>query len=140
MRRHAGLVGLLVALAATAGAGQLIGSVIQAGILIDIDRDTGKWTLIGSTGAPFIQGIAYDVTRDVLWGISASSDAIYRIDPKTGRATQIGPNGQLGFGNANAMAFDPIDDVRATAAYRRTAALEIVKRALAGCATTGAAA
>lgn len=91
-------------------AGQLLGSDVWSSALLDIDRNTAQWSLIGNMGQ-VIGGMAYDPNHDVLYGISASTDNIYRIDYQTGQATRIGAPGALGYDNANGLAYDPRNDL-----------------------------
>jgi hypothetical protein len=59
-----------------------------------IDEITGAMTLIGATGAPGINGIAYDDNSATMYGCSGTD--LYTIDMTTGAATLVGPLGSTG--------------------------------------------
>ena len=102
---------LIITLASSmAYAGELLGTEVYRGALGRIDRDTAAWSEIGPTGVP-VMGMAYDWNHDVLYGISPTTDNVYRIDRQTGQATRIGAAGALGYGNANGLAYDPVSDI-----------------------------
>jgi len=64
--------------------------------LYTIDTTTGVARLVGDTGFPGVQGLAYSPTANVLygWDIGSGSgvgDGLVIINPATGAATDVGP-------------------------------------------------
>ncbi|MFG0285046.1 MAG: DUF6923 family protein, partial [Phycisphaerales bacterium JB039] len=93
-------------LAWAADAGRLIG-VDGGGKLWEIDPASGASLDVATiTGAGLINGLAFDNATGTLYGISALSGQIYRIDRGSGAATAIGS--PLG-GSMSGLAFNDDD-------------------------------
>jgi DNA-binding beta-propeller fold protein YncE len=60
--------------------------------LIEIDKETGKGTLIGEE-TPHFEGLAFDLRAKVLYGIDNWTGDLYTIDTGTGTASLIGNTG-----------------------------------------------
>lgn len=74
-------------------------------LLIRLDQQTGAWTPVGPLGAAFTDcnALAYSGVDGQLYTISATTGSLVRIDPQTGRGTDLGRTGGL-FGSAYGMA------------------------------------
>ena len=112
MRLAAVLAGLLLGATQARGEWPLLGSKAHGGsssTLRVLDRATGAGSLIGPyvPGVMAMNGLAYDATHEILYGISPHTDQLYTIDPVTAQVAPVGQPGDLGFGNANGLAYDP---------------------------------
>jgi DNA-binding beta-propeller fold protein YncE len=90
----------------TADAAELYGSDTNFTVntLVKIDPATGSFQTIG----PFnfnVQGLAYAPDLDQLYGLSAETRRVYRINRSNAATTPLG-TGPHPFGNANGLAYD----------------------------------
>ncbi len=81
-------------------------AVQEGGDLYGIDVVSQAATLIGASGGPNIQELAYDEARDILYGTDLSS--LYTIDTSSGAAALVGSFG--GPTTVWAMDYDPALD------------------------------
>jgi hypothetical protein len=58
-----------------------------------IDRVTGAWTGIASTGAVTPVALAYEPTADAMFGVDSFSDELSSVDRGTAAWTTIGATG-----------------------------------------------
>jgi hypothetical protein len=58
--------------------------------LYTISVASGAATLVASTGISGITALAHDMTNDVMYMVSASTDSLYSVDLETGTATLVG--------------------------------------------------
>ncbi len=72
--------------------------------LIKVDRTSGIGALVGNTGWPGIEGLAYDRDTGILYGVANNSVALLIINKATGAGTQVG---NTGFTAINGLAYDP---------------------------------
>lgn len=99
-------IGLLAARPPAVAAQELFGSDtnFDTNTLVRIDPFTASYQAVG----PFnfnVQGLAYAPDLDQLFGLSAQTRRIYRIDRSTAATTALGTAPHT-FGNANGLAFD----------------------------------
>ena len=73
-----------------------------------VNPSTGQATLVGDTGVIGLSGLAYDPTRNLLYGGAGFDDSLYVVDPSTGSATLIGSFGVAVGGQG--LAFDSLRD------------------------------
>ncbi len=103
--------GLLLGLAGVAFAGgQNIVVGVNSAYYLELDSLTGEAfpvTGVGFGAFERVEGLAYDVNTNTLYGSDIVTDQLIGIDPSTGIGTVVGP---VGFQNIAALAFDPNTD------------------------------
>lgn len=100
---------LTIALIAGSTQAQLFGVDAFSTGFGTIDSTNASWSLIGNSGA-VLTGLAYQPSQNAFFGVSPSTDSLYRVNETTGQATLIGALGN-GYDNVNALAFDPGRDL-----------------------------
>lgn len=101
----------LLASTATAQSPTLYGSDVSLDQLMDIDPNSGSFTVIGSQGIPSqesVNGLAYDQVHDVLYGVNTATDELVTLNQSTGAVTTVGSTSG---GQFNGLAYDPGADV-----------------------------
>jgi len=90
-----GAPGYMAGLAYDPAKDVLYGTTTGDDRLYSINRSTGAATLIGGLGVKLMHGLAFDASRQILYGAfgGQGNDGLYRIDTTTGVATLIGHTG-----------------------------------------------
>src|SRR4051812_4319048 len=88
-----------------AGAGPaLFGADVSTNSLVKINPADASYVNVGSFGFN-INGLAYAADMDQLFGLSAQTQRLYRIDRGTAGTTAVGGSAHP-YGNANGLAYD----------------------------------
>lgn len=88
-----------------ASTGKLFGVDYRDKALVEISKDNGQATFIGITPLTGFGSLAWDVSRNVMFGGDSTTDSLWQIDLNTGAGTLVGPfnapaAGSLGTGMA----------------------------------------
>lgn len=88
---------------------RLLGADNAAGVLLEIDPQTGASAVIGSFSHPFVASLAWDSTRDTLYATTSDSglSLLLTVDPHSGVTTEVGP---LGAFFMHGLEYDSADD------------------------------
>lgn len=74
--------------------------------LLKIDSASKQVTVIGSTGGPILNGLAYDPNLNILYG--TDHETLFTVDTASGAASAVGAIGATGF---SGLAYDPNSDI-----------------------------
>jgi hypothetical protein len=99
--------------AASAAASSSLGYVTDAaqGRLLAVNLATGTSTVVGSfVSVANIGGVAYDTSRNTLFGVSPTTDSLYTLNRTTGAATLVGSLGIPSNLAMQGVAYDPFSN------------------------------
>lgn len=94
----------LTSVLASSAMADVYGSDAYTSAFGSISTSDAAWNQIGASGLG-MNGMAYNAIDDVFYGVSPSTDMVYTIDPRTGRANSLGD--RLNYDNVNGLAYDP---------------------------------
>ena len=90
--------------------GRLFGSDASADELIAISPENGSSDSLGETALPSLNGLAFDVNSDTLYGIDVATNSLITVNAATGQLTLVGPIG-VNFPNTAGLAYDPVNNI-----------------------------